>query len=86
AHAEKWGSYTNTDRLIQVGRPALEPPGAARQDLWIIEQLGRRLGLPWQYWIDSRDGHGQRAAEAATAAVYEEMRAVMPGLAGVPWA
>ena len=39
AFAEKWGSVTNTDRLIQIGRPALNPPGQARQDLWAIEQI-----------------------------------------------
>ena len=67
AHAEKWGSYTNTDRLVQVGRPAVAPPGDARQDLWILEQLGRRLGLPWNYWRAEDDcaatPHGHAAAE-----------------------
>ncbi len=85
AHLEKWGSYTNTDRLIQLGRPALTPPGQARQDLWIIEQLARRIGLGWHYW-QAADGDGQVAAEAPTARVFEEMRAVMAPLAGVPWA
>lgn len=84
AWAEKWGTVTNTDRLIQIGRPALQPPGAAKQDLWVIEQLARRLGLPWDYWR-AEDGDGQRAAEAPTARVYEEMRTVMEPLAGVPW-
>ncbi|MCV2356798.1 formate dehydrogenase subunit alpha [Paucibacter sp. B2R-40] len=84
AHLEKWGSYTNTDRLIQLGRPALTPPGQARQDLWIIEQIARRLGLDWQHW-QAADGDGQAAAEAPTARVFEEMRAVMAPLAGVPW-
>jgi len=84
AHAEKWGSYTNTDRLIQVGRPALDPPELAMQDLWIIERVGRRLGLAWNYWRDE-DGGGKRASQAAVARVYEEMRVSMPPLAGVPW-
>ncbi|HNJ83214.1 MAG TPA: molybdopterin-dependent oxidoreductase, partial [Piscinibacter sp.] len=84
AFAEKWGSVTNTDRLIQVGRPALNPPGQARQDLWAIEQLGRRLGLPWNYWR-AEDGDGHAAAEAPVARVYEELRSVMEPLAGVPW-
>ena len=43
AFAEKWGSVTNTDRLIQVGRPALNPPGRARQDLW----ASSRSPPPW---------------------------------------
>jgi formate dehydrogenase major subunit len=85
AWAEKWGTVTNTDRLVQLGRPALAPPGQARQDLWITEQLGRRLGLPWTHWNDAEDGDGQAAAEAPVARVYEELRAVMPPLAGAPW-
>ena len=84
AHAEKWGSYTNTDRLIQLGRPAQQPPGEARQDLWIIEQLAHRLGLGWDYW-QTADGAGQFAAEAPVSRVFEEMRSVMAPLAGVPW-
>jgi len=84
AHAEKWGTFTNTDRLIQLGRPALPPPGQARQDLWIIEQLARRLGLAWHYW-QAADGNGHAAAEAPVARVFEEMRGVMAPLAGVPW-
>jgi formate dehydrogenase major subunit len=84
AHAEKWGTYTNTDRLIQVGRAAVAPPGDARQDLWAIEQVARRLGAGWNYWR-AEDGNGQAAAEAPVARVYEEMRGVMEPLAGVPW-
>ncbi len=84
AHAEKWGSYTNTDRLIQIGRPALKPPTGARQDLWMIEQIGRRIGLNWHYWR-AEDGDGHVAADAPVARVYEEMRTVMAPLAGVPW-
>jgi formate dehydrogenase major subunit len=84
AFAEKWGTVTNTDRLIQLGRPALNPPGAARQDLWVIEQLARRLGLDWTYW-QGADGDGHAAQEAPVARVYEEMRQTMAPLAGVPW-
>jgi formate dehydrogenase major subunit len=85
AHAEKWGSYTNTDRLIQIGRPALSPPGDARQDLWAIAQIARRLGVQWDVWRDDEDGDGRLAREAPVARVYEEMRSAMPPLAGVPW-
>ena len=84
AQPEKWGSYTNTDRLIQLGRPALTPPGEAMQDIWIIEQMARRLGAPWHYWR-AEDGAGQQAAEAPVARAFEEMRGVMEPLAGVPW-
>jgi formate dehydrogenase major subunit len=44
--AEKTGSFTNTDRVVQLGRQALVPPGDARQDLRIIQQVAPRLGLP----------------------------------------
>ena len=84
AQPAKWGTYTNTDRLIQIGRPALAPPGLARQDLWVIEQLARRLGVAWNYW-QAADGEGHVAVEAPVARVYEEMRSVMDPLAGVPW-
>ncbi len=84
AQPEKWGSFTNTDRLIQIGRPALKPPGEAMQDLWVIEQIARRLGADWHYWRPE-DGDGHAAAEAPVARVYEEMRSVMEPLAGVPW-
>ena len=54
------------------------------QDLWLIEQIARRLGLPWSYRHDD-DGDGRVAAEAPVARVYEEMRVGMAPLAGVPW-
>ena len=49
AWPEKMGTVTNTDRMVQMGRRALEMPGDARQDLWIIQQLAKRLGLDWNY-------------------------------------
>src|SRR6185312_9875879 len=47
--AEKAGTFTNTDRRVQMGRPALPLPGQARQDLWIIQEIAKRLGLNWSY-------------------------------------
>jgi formate dehydrogenase major subunit len=71
AHAEKLGSYTNTNRQVQVGRPVLPLPGEARQDLDLIVAMAHRLGLDWDY--------------PDVASVYEEMRLGMPSLAGIPW-
>ena len=45
AFPEKTGTFTNTDRLVQMGRQAINPPGDARQDLWIIQEIAKRLGL-----------------------------------------
>jgi formate dehydrogenase major subunit len=46
---EKTGTYTNTDRRVQIGRPALELPGEARQDWELICEIGNRVGYPMQY-------------------------------------
>ena len=71
AFAEKGGTFTNTDRRVQLARPALQPPGAAQPDLWIIQELARRLGLDWDY--------------AGPAAVFEEMRQALGSYAGMTW-
>ncbi|MDD9911352.1 MAG: formate dehydrogenase subunit alpha [Ahrensia sp.] len=71
AHAEKLGTYSNTNRQVQIGRPALPLPGDARQDLDLIIELANRCGLDWTY-----DG---------APAVYEEMRQVMKSLDYISW-
>ncbi len=76
AWPEKGGTVSNTDRMVQMGRRALDMPGDARQDLWIIQQLATRMGLPWNY----------EGADSGAAAVYEEMRQAMHGvIAGITW-
>jgi len=47
--AEKDGSFTNTERRVQLVRKALDPPGEARQDWQIICDLGSALGYPMSY-------------------------------------
>jgi formate dehydrogenase major subunit len=71
AFPEKTGTFTNTDRAVQLGRQALDPPGEARQDLAIILALAQELGLDWHY-RDARD-------------VFNEMRKAMPSIAGITW-
>jgi formate dehydrogenase major subunit len=46
---EKTGTYTNTDRRVQIGRAALRMPGEARQDWEIIREIASRIGLPMEY-------------------------------------
>ena len=75
AFPEKTGTFTNTDRMVQLGRRALASPGAARQDLWIIQQIAHRMGLPWNY----------AGEDSGVAAVFEEMRTAMPSIAGITW-
>jgi formate dehydrogenase major subunit len=71
AHAEKLGTYTNTNRQIQMGRPALDLPGEARQDWELIVELAQRIGLGWKY--------------DAVSDVYAEMAATMPSLKNISW-
>ena len=49
SYFEKTGTFTNTDRRVQLGRQVLEPPGEARQDWEILCELSRRVGLPTGY-------------------------------------
>ena len=44
AWPEKIGTVRNTDRMVQLGKQALTPPGDARPDLWIIQELAKRIG------------------------------------------
>lgn len=71
AFPEKTGSFTNTDRQVQLGRQALNPPGEAKPDLWIICELAKRLGLNWDY------RHPRE--------VFDEMRLGMNSIAGIAW-
>jgi predicted molibdopterin-dependent oxidoreductase YjgC len=47
--AEKSGTFTSTERRVQLIRPALKPPGEARPDWQIITGLANRLGAEWSY-------------------------------------
>jgi formate dehydrogenase major subunit len=71
AWPEKIGTVTNTDRTVQLGRKAIESPGDARPDLWILNELGRGLGLDWHY------SHPRE--------VFNEMRQCMDSIAGITW-
>ena len=71
AFSEKDGTFTNTDRLVQIGRAAITPPGDARQDLWIIQDMANKLGCGWNY---------KHVSE-----VFDEMRKTMPSIGGITW-
>ena len=71
AFPEKTGTFSNSDRMVQMGRQALNPPGEARQDLWIIQDIANGLGCGWNYKHVSD--------------VFNEMRKAMPSIAGMTW-
>jgi formate dehydrogenase major subunit len=81
AFAEKTGTFTNTDRIVQLGRQALSLPGQARQDLWILTALAAELGLDWS-------GYGATPTDCTVAVehVFDEMRRLMPSIGGITWA
>jgi len=49
SYFEKTGTYTNTDRRVQLGRKVLDPPGNAREDWRIIRDIGRQIDLDMDY-------------------------------------
>ncbi|MAY85243.1 MAG: formate dehydrogenase subunit alpha [Pseudooceanicola sp.] len=71
AFAEKSGTVTNTNRQVQMGRPAVPPPGDAREDWWIEVELAKRLGLGWTY--------------SGPAEVFAEMKQNMKSLDNITW-
>jgi formate dehydrogenase major subunit len=71
AWAEKTGTVTNTNRQVQMGRPAVVPPGDAREDWWITVELAKRIGLDWTY--------------AHPREVFAEMKLSMKSLDNISW-
>jgi predicted molibdopterin-dependent oxidoreductase YjgC len=71
AWAESEGTVTNSERRVQRVRKALDPPGNARDDIWIIAEVARRLGVDW----------GEVTPEAA----WNELRSLAPNHAGMSY-
>ena len=68
---EKSGTVSNTNRTVQMLRPAVPPPGEAREDWWIEVELAKRCGLPWTYTHPSQ--------------VFNEMALNMRSLDNITW-
>ncbi len=71
AFYEKSGTFSNTDRRVQMGRQVVAPPGEARQDLEIIQAIANRMGLNWNY--------------SGPKDVFNEMRLCMQSIAGITY-
>ncbi len=69
--AEKDGTFTNTERRVQRVRKAVEPPGEAKEDSWIIMELSRRMGYEMNY--------------ANMAEVFREIGKAWPAVAGITY-
>ncbi len=71
ASFESEGTVTNSERRVQRVRKALEPPGNAKDDIWIIAELAKRLGTDW--------------GEVTPLSAWEELRSLSPMHAGMSW-
>jgi formate dehydrogenase major subunit len=68
---ESEGTVTNSERRVQRVRPALVPPGNAKDDIWIIAELAKRMGYDW--------------GDPSSHDVWEEVRRLSPMHAGMAW-
>jgi formate dehydrogenase major subunit len=70
---EAEGTVTSSERRVQRVRKALDPPGNARDDIWIISAIARRLGHDWGRPV--RRGGLERMPLAVADARRHELRA-----------
>jgi predicted molibdopterin-dependent oxidoreductase YjgC len=68
---ESEGTVTNSERRVQRVRKALDPPGDARDDIWILAQLAGRLGYDW--------------GELTPRVAWDECRSLSPMHRGMSW-
>ncbi len=71
AFAEKQGTYSNTERRVQLAQCAVSPPGQAKADWEIITALCRRLGMKCDY--------------ACTEDIMREINALTPSYGGITY-
>lgn len=79
--AEKTGTFTNTERRVQMVRKAIEPKGEARPDWWIIAELGKRTLQGGQRTASQASYSGWDYAD--TSEVMAEIAALTPSYAGI---
>ncbi len=68
---EKEGTFTNTERRVQLLHRVLEPVGDAKSDWWIIQEMAKRMGAEWNY---------KRPKD-----IFEEIRKVVPQYRGITY-
>ncbi len=71
SYLEKDGTYTNTDRRVQLGRKVVELPGEARVDWEVVQDIANRLGLGWNY--------------SSPRQIFDEMVSVIPSYANLSY-
>ena len=71
SYLEKDGTYTNTDRRVQLGHKVLDSPGEARLDWQVVQDIANRVGLGWDY--------------ASPREIFDEMVSVIPSYANLTY-
>lgn len=71
AWGEEDGTFTNSERRVQRVRAALKAPGEARSHWWVMQELGKRLGVDLGF--------------TSSQAVYEDMRRSSTSYTGITW-
>lgn len=65
------GTFVSGERRIQRTRRAIQPPGEARDDIMIVQDMANKMGVDWNY----------HSAED----VWNEIRQVAPNFAGISY-
>ena len=79
--AEKTGTFTNTERRVQMVREAIDPMGDARQDWWIIAELAKRLLAEGERQVSSAPFSGWNYSNSAQ--IMDEIAGLTPSYAGI---
>ena len=69
AVGEKEGTFTNAARRVQYTAAGIKPPGEAKPDWQIVQELANAMGADWQY--------------ASTDDIWQEIRRVAPVFSGI---
>jgi len=76
--AEKDGTFTNSDRRVLRVRKAVELPGQARNDSWIIQEIARRMNRPI-------GPYGSASPYPSASSIWDEIAVAAPIVAGISY-
>lgn len=80
--AEKMGTFTNTERRVQMVRQAIEPLGDSKPDWWILSELAKKLMVRISDRVQ-KDAPHAGWEYASTAEIMSEINAVTPSYGGI---
>jgi formate dehydrogenase major subunit/formate dehydrogenase alpha subunit len=80
--AEKTGTFTNTERRVQMVRQAIEPLGDSKPDWWILSQLAKKLMVRISERV-RREAPYSGWKYQDTAEIMSEINAVTPSYGGI---